>query len=484
MAQAVHRKLFLTTLLSSSFIFCAQAYAQNGDTYFYPKNKWVVEQVGTDGELPICSISNQLNNGYIVQMAGTKNKLSNFNIDFRQSIFQKNMKYEVQYTVPGQGSTLVPTKAFKDSLLVSDLRENSEFADKLFDASTVDVNIRGNKFRIYLTGLKAGMTNYSACVDPDDLLANAEADIKLKEQVLATEPAQPQGAAPLPPVNYNDQKVAAQTPEELPKSKKRPDFESRERYSEELANKLKEESQQYKPQEPEIYNAADDAAGDVAQNKEEIAPKDQYEAAIDDVKKMVDRKDTIYHITKPSKPVVADLTTLDAPLQIKKEPAEEPVEVNAAEVISDYEPASGNTNEDFVIMRNKISNLEKQLETLMSKNKMLDEELRSALQDSQKESLSVSSQNWNLEKATMKFNEAERQILRLGRQLQTTRAECEQDKQNLESMLFDPKLTNQSQLTKLSSLEADLDETKSELYRQQRQYEERIKLLEQRLNAQ
>ena len=39
MAQAIDRKFLLTTLLSGSVILCADSYAQNGDTYFYPKNK-------------------------------------------------------------------------------------------------------------------------------------------------------------------------------------------------------------------------------------------------------------------------------------------------------------------------------------------------------------------------------------------------------------------------------------------------------------
>ena len=481
MAQAIYRKFLLTTLLSGSVILCTDSYAQNGDTYFYPKNKWVVEKVGDQGELPICSISNQLNNGYIVQFAGTKEKLSNINIDFRQSIFEENIKYEVQYTIPGQKSIVIPTKAFKESLLVSDLRKYTDFSNELFDASTVDINIRGNKFRVYLTGLKASMPSYNDCVDPGGLLAKAEAITKQTEKILSAEPKPTSGIAPLPPVNIVEPKVASAPPEDMPANMKRPDFENRERYSDELANKLKEESQRYQP-EAQQDAPTENAAVDVAQTESVSEPENEYKAAIDDVKKTVTRKDAVYHITKPSEPLVADLTALDdKPAQEEK--PKEIIEVTAAKSASVVETASGNDNEEFVMLRNKISNLEQQVESLSGQNKMLDEELRMALQDSKKEGLTVSSENWNLEKATMKFNEAERQIMRLGRQLQSTRAQCEQEKESLESMLFDPKLTNQKQLAKLASLEAELDETKSELYRQQRQYEERIRLLEQQLKG-
>ena len=67
--------------------------------------------------------------------------------------------------------------------------------------------------------------------------------------------------------------------------------------------------------------------------------------------------------------------------------------------------------------------LKKQIETLTKKNTMLDNELKTALRDTKQEKISVSSENWNLERATIKFNESERQILRLGRQLQTQKAD-------------------------------------------------------------
>ncbi len=128
--------------------------------------------------------------------------------------------------------------------------------------------------------------------------------------------------------------------------------------------------------------------------------------------------------------------------------------------------------------------MEARIGTLLNKNKLLDEELKSTLLDAKSEQRSVSSDNWNLERATLKFNESERQALRLGRQLQTQKAQCQKEKSELESMLFDPKLTNQQQLASLAALESDLDTAKSTFYRQQRQYEERIRLLEQQLNAQ
>lgn len=485
--NSVRSRLFLATALAGTLLsFSSQA--KDEGHYFYPKNKWVVEHVGEESGLPVCSLSNQLNNGYIVQLAGTKNGLSNLNIDFRQDIFTKDFKYETQYTIPGRESTLVSTKAFKESLLVSDLRKQPEFSSNLLSAATMDVNIRGNEFRMYLTGLSSGLKSYNECLDPGGVIAQQEQQKLAQEKLLGSEPARQDGLAPLPPVNIDESKpeIIADAGE-MPEHKKRPDFESRERYTDKIAKQIKEESKEYQPQEAPPLKVNNVAKTDSSANSksDKIAAKTSGNIAPE---KMHDG--AIYNVTKPEKPVIADLTSLqDRPTEVQQSEAEM-LELAAAKMNA-VEPAASNEshdpapdNHEITSMRDKISELEKQLSVMNSKNKMLDEELKSALQDSQKEQLSVSSGNWNLEMATMKFNEAERQVMRLGRQLQTSRAQCEQEKQQLETMLFDPTLTDQQQLAKLASLEADLEESKSELYRQQRLYEERIKILEGRLSTQ
>ncbi len=190
-----------------------------------------------------------------------------------------------------------------------------------------------------------------------------------------------------------------------------------------------------------------------------------------------------YEVIK-HEPIVADFTApAKKPKPAPEKLARNDVQNTTAASLARIEPTSGTPEPEFVDMRNKISDLESRISVLMKKNKMLDEELKDSLTSTKKEITSVSSDNWNLERATMKFNEAERQILRLGRQLQTQRAQCDMEKTELETMLFDPKLTDQQQRATLSSLEGELDATKADLFRQQRQYEERIKVLEAQLNA-
>ncbi len=68
----------------------------------------------------------------------------------------------------------------------------------------------------------------------------------------------------------------------------------------------------------------------------------------------------------------------------------------------------------------------------------------------------ISSADWNLEKATRRYNEAEREIRRLATELEQQRGQCSTEKKNIEYMLFDPKIADQQQISKLNELEREL----------------------------
>ena len=128
----------------------------------------------------------------------------------------------------------------------------------------------------------------------------------------------------------------------------------------------------------------------------------------------------------------------------------------------------------------KMRELENKLSMITRENNELNAELEKALRDSEKERLTVSSDNWNLEEATMRYNEADRQIARLGQQVQKERAQCTMEKKELEMMLFDPSVTDQAQLARLSSLEKQLEEAKAALEQQRISYETKISQLQKR----
>ena len=114
-------------------------------------------------------------------------------------------------------------------------------------------------------------------------------------------------------------------------------------------------------------------------------------------------------------------------------------------------------------MNRKIAELEGALGDLKRENAALSDELKTALKESEAEKTGISSENWNLERATTRFNEAERQIRSLGEQIQKERAQCTMEKKDLEAQLFDPQITSEQQLAKLAQMEQELAAAKAKL---------------------
>ncbi len=68
------------------------------------------------------------------------------------------------------------------------------------------------------------------------------------------------------------------------------------------------------------------------------------------------------------------------------------------------------------------------------------------------------SKNWDVQKATSRYNEAQLEIRRLAMHLENSKKQCDVEKQNIEKLLFDPKITSQHQQEKLTALESKLHE--------------------------
>lgn len=519
---------FLTCVLAATCLTPHAAFsAQEPQLSFYPAQKWTVTNASKTGDASVktCTVSNTFNNGFNVEFAGSADGFINLNIDFRQPSFAQNKLYEVQYTIPGVATKIIPTKAFKDTLLVSDLRGEKDFSTALRSAGVVDMKIQNNEFRLYLTGLEAAMKEYTQCITPAGSALQADAaPLPVMPQDKLPESLAKQDLAPPPPMPdpQSLKQAAIQKPvvadQPKPKAALRPDFD-RKRYTEELAEQMKSNAQHIVVPvtvEKQAPLAAQNAAQqEPAQGSVLPMPSGadtaQIEPQADAETGTVTNTKIAGVIIKKNDPISGkvDLTKIAEMPPIEEAPPVAAIAANEiadpnARLLSQIEPSAGaasptpmpethapaqaavNTQamNDLVDMRSKVVDLEQQLISLQKENAMLDTELKATLQDTADERTSISSNNWDLERATMRYNEAELQIARLGRQLQSSKSQCDMEKSELKAMLFDPKLTDQNQLAKLSSLEEEVDRAKTDLVVQQRTYEERIRLLEQQLNKQ
>lgn len=66
--------------------------------------------------------------------------------------------------------------------------------------------------------------------------------------------------------------------------------------------------------------------------------------------------------------------------------------------------------------------------------------------------------SWDLEKATRRYQEAQREIVSLGRIIEQKDQQCDMQKKEIETLLFDPEIANSEQRAELARLEAELYE--------------------------
>lgn len=91
--------------------------------------------------------------------------------------------------------------------------------------------------------------------------------------------------------------------------------------------------------------------------------------------------------------------------------------------------------------------------------------------------------DWTLEQATLRYNEAEREIRRLGGMLEQAQAQCSSEKKQIEYKLFDPAIASQEQISLLNELEQKAGTADVRLEQQKQAYEQKTKDLMNRIDA-
>lgn len=104
----------------------------------------------------------------------------------------------------------------------------------------------------------------------------------------------------------------------------------------------------------------------------------------------------------------------------------------------------------------KIREYEKKLQAAQNDNVELSKEIEEMRRMQEDGRLASVSGDWDLEKSTKRYNEAEREIKRLGMLLEQQRMAHRQEKAELEQMLFDPAVTDKEQRRHLRELELQL----------------------------
>lgn len=109
-------------------------------------------------------------------------------------------------------------------------------------------------------------------------------------------------------------------------------------------------------------------------------------------------------------------------------------------------------------LQKEVRQLRVDMETAKAEKTTLQTQLSKLQADTDGKQIKMAGGSWDLEQATRRYQESQREIQRLGAALQTQQAQCTKEKKEIEYMLFDPAIAKSSQIAMLNSLEEQIAE--------------------------
>lgn len=456
------KRFFLLTISTFAISPIQNVNAQTSDVYFYPIRSWNVQNLNKNK----CSISNEFNNGFILEIGSDGTSINMLGLNLRQNVFDAGTKYDTNVSFPGSNSYPSKGESLNSEAIAIDLKKGKEIFKSMRDVGVLDLSLKDNNFRFYLTGFSSAA--------------------KIFEQCMGVVPSPAPIAEALPAQEFGEPIEEAKR-DLPPQSKKTSSAESKLKAQEEAQqnqNITKNDNYKTEPADDLIADLKDFVTPPPQDTKPQAAIQEEALNSLPEKTERIAQEENVENeialpVEEPAQPKKIDLNFSEKTpeMKVNKTYYKKELDITDAPMLTKEISKISSQPPSFTPNMTKIVALEKRIEILNRENTQLNRELERSLEASEKERLDISSNNWNLEQATMKFNEAERQIVRLGQQVQKERARCEMDKQELELMLFDPELTSQAQLARLSSLEKELASKNAELQELRLKYETKIRQL-------
>lgn len=159
-------------------------------------------------------------------------------------------------------------------------------------------------------------------------------------------------------------------------------------------------------------------------------------------------------LTDPSVPRLQNLVD---DLQAENKNLKDSLERAQAAAVTAVSSSAGGDADGAYQAARELSLMKEELELTRRERDKLKQDLDHSQLGKEDKLLSIASANWDLEQATRRYNEAEREIRRLGAQIEEDRGSCMKEKKGIESMLFDPRIAEKQQMAKIDELQKKAD---------------------------
>lgn len=494
---------------------------------YRPQGDWAVTRMAASGagKSPYCTMARRFGENVILTFAQNGNNETSIAMDFQPKTLARGQSYYVTLDPGAQEKRAFDVTPVSDKAMVIRLGADSKFHDALTQSGVLNVDVAGLQFEFSLPDMAKGNQDMDGCVTSIVEPAAGESSkpsskaVKLA-QVDATAPAQAPApttvtrrasddilAAPATTMPMNDTPptvtVTAPVGHEVESlreenlrlknalERERREYENRFMREGVDSSKVSEVMEKLKLLEKEngdlkyqLADARSMAPKAGAVSKVDIAapscasPDPKADAEISSLREenarlkadIAAQKTAMIQLEMQAGQAKADgAKTAEGGVVSRLQSRIQELTAQNSKMQSDLMSAqasaktAANVAADGSISISQLRSVEAQMKSVEAERDNLRSQIEKMGDGKEDKLLKLSGSDWNLEQATRRYNEAEREIRRLGSQLEQARTQCTAEKKEIEYMLFDPAIATQQQISKLMTLETEVQASKDAL---------------------
>jgi len=468
------------------------------------KSSWAVSRVASIAQGNYCTMAQKYDNSSIISFARSTNGEYSLALDFQTPVFNGTGEETIILQAGSGNKQTFKVVPQSSQVAVIALGRDEKFFKALELSQKLGIEFAGNSFDYKMEKFKDGRTELVTClsglnskaneITPSSGSSEASGDTKSSKEpsvegLLAARPKPSMGSEPIsstetsvPVTKVESQIIAAPSSNESFNKENEAKIQSLIAENTQLKKSLSESRQEFEKQLAQAQSAA--ASEMNAKLKETESENKQIKERLADLEKESTIKDsqTAQRMTQQVEALKAENATLRNQVEIATTTdtanAQNGQQEMAARITAlQAENTALKTSleqvksqqqelavaEDDNALRKEIRTLKVQMETLQGEKSSLQANFDKLQKENESGQIKSAGGSWDLEQATRRYQESQREIRRLGAMLDDERLKCVAEKKEIEMMLFDPKIADSAQIAKLNVLEDQLSERDGKL---------------------
>lgn len=470
------------------------------------KTSWAVSRVASSSLGSYCTMAQKYSDDTVLTLAQNVKGEYSLALDFKDNKFTEGKKQSVSIAIDGGKARSFDTVPQTEKTAVIGIGKDTDFIQKISGAGKLTVKVGSDTSDFGLSEFKAGQSEMGVCIDalqkpaeplektvttsPKPVIHKNEIAMKTAVVSDSNEPsvegllaAMPKPSADITPLQEQEEiipvtpvksKIADSSEkaaslqlevvslrEENAKlsrslAEQRKAFEERQSNTDGAAlNELKEKLEAAKAENKTLNDQLAQMSAKPVSTKDNTETLKLTESvkALQQENQTLKNQIQIYASAKDSKSVNADAL---AKLQAENADLKQ---VIASLKSAPKEATVASASDDEVNkLRADNRKLNSELDLVKTEKATLQTQAANLQKDLENKQLKMSGGSWDLEQATRRYQESQREIVRLGALLQTQDVKCANEKKDIEYMLFDPAIATKAQISMLNSLEDQIRE--------------------------